>query len=216
MTLRLIIFDLDDTLYSGNSGLMQEVGRRIQSWVCDHLDLTWDEAGALRWKYFQKYGTTMGGLIAEHNVDIPDYLSFVHDIPVHTYVKPDAELAAMLDTIPLCKAIYTNATSEYGWRVMNALKVADRFEQVIGIEEVGLRNKPRLDAFQHALELLGAQGHECIMVEDTARNLRPAKALGLKTILVKGEPEEHVDFVVGDVLAVGETVSGLLIEPAQA
>jgi putative hydrolase of the HAD superfamily len=220
MTLRLIVFDLDDTLYSRESGLMQEVGRRIQAWVSRHLRLTWDEARALRWRYFQTYGTTMGGLIAEHDVDIADYLFYVHDIPVHTYVQEDVQLAAMLDAIPLRKAIYTNATSEYGWRVMGALKVADRFERVVGIEEVGLRNKPRLDAFEQALALLGADGRQCIMVEDSARNLQPAKALGLRTILVRGpaRPNEDtdsedlsiVDFVVDDILAVGDAVSGLL------
>ena len=195
---------------------MQEVGRRIQVWVCEHLGLTWEEAGALRWQYFQKYGTTMGGLIAEHDVDIPDYLFYVHDIPVHTYVKPHPELAAMLDSIPLRKAIYTNATSEYSMRVISSLGVADHFEHVIGIEEVGLRNKPRRDAFELALELVGAEGQHSIMVEDTARNLEPAKALGLKTILVKGDSADYVDVVVDDVLVVAEAVGALLKANSQA
>ncbi|RLC55987.1 MAG: pyrimidine 5'-nucleotidase, partial [Chloroflexota bacterium] len=52
MALKFIIFDLDDTLYSRESGLMQEVGRRIQIWLCHHLGLTWEEAVALRREYF--------------------------------------------------------------------------------------------------------------------------------------------------------------------
>jgi len=218
MALKFIIFDLDDTLYSRESGLMQEVGRRIQIWLCHHLGLTWEEAVALRREYFYRYGTTLGGLIARHNVDVHDYLAFVHDIPVEEYVRPDPALEAMLASIPLRKAIYTNATSEYGWRVLRALGVADHFERVIGIEEVGLRNKPYPDAYERMLARLGARGPECIMVEDSARNLRPAKALGMTTVLVGTEPDEDgdVDFVVGSVLEVGQVVARVLNPKAQS
>ena len=208
--LEFIIFDLDDTLYARDTGLMREVGRRIRLWLCNHLSLTWEEATLLRRQYFQRYGTTLGGLVAEHDVDARDYLAFVHDIPVEEYVRPEPALSAMLASIPLRKAIYTNATSEYGWRVMSALGVTEHFEQVIGIEEVGLRNKPYQDAYERALVLLGAQGPECIMVEDTARNLQPAKAWGSMTVLVDAEPKDYVDFVVGSVLEVGRVVSQLL------
>jgi putative hydrolase of the HAD superfamily len=210
MALRFIIFDLDDTLYPRNRGLMQEVGHRIQTWLCNHLGLTWEEAIALRHEYFQQYGTTLGGLVAEHDVDAHDYLTFVHDIPVEEYLAPDPALVAMLDMIPLQKVIYTNATSEYAWRVLQVLGVADRFDHVIGIEEVGLRNKPYLDAYEQMLALLGAQGPECIMVEDSARNLRPARALGLTTMLVDATPDEHVEYVVGNVLEVGQVAAQVL------
>jgi putative hydrolase of the HAD superfamily len=231
MAFRFIIFDLDDTLYPRDTGLMHEVGCRIQMWLCDYLGLTWEEAIVRRREYFHRYGTTLGGLIAEHGMGAYDYLAFVHDVPVEEYLDPDPALAAMLDALPLQKAIYTNATSGYGWRVLRALGVADQFEQVIGIEEVGLRNKSNRDAYERTLELLDAQGCECIMVEDTAHNLRPARELGLTTVLVDTDgsmarpsadaedsprsdlatvPDEHADFVVGNVLEVGQVVRRLL------
>jgi putative hydrolase of the HAD superfamily len=226
---KLIIFDLDGTLYPRDSGLFSEIGRRIRLWLCERMELSWEEATARQRDYFLRYGTTLGGLIVEHDVDAHDYLSFVHDVPVAEYPDPDPALAAMLDDIPLRKAVYTNAPSEYGWRVLRVLGVSDRFEQLIGIEEVGLRNKPYPDALEQALELLGAQGTECIMVEDSVRNLGPAKALGLTTVLVdaadasglsghaacQGLGETHgtsVDFVVGSVLDVGRVVSHLLCQ----
>ena len=227
-----IIFDLDDTLYSGDSGLMQEIGHRIHVWLCDYLGLTWEAAFDLRREYYRRYGTTLGGLMIEHGMDAHDYLVFVHDIPVEQYLDPSPALAAMLDAIPLRKAIYTNATSEYGWRVVQALGVADRFEQVIGIEEMRLRNKFHRDAYEQALALLGARGPECIMVEDSAHNLEPAKALGLTTVLLlpdgdsvsarlgsshsqrADDVKEYVDFVVSDVLDVGQIVHRLLLHKA--
>jgi len=164
----------------------------------------------------------MGGLVAEHDVDVHDYLAFVHDVPVEEYLDANPALAAMLDGIPLRKAIYTNGTVEYARRVLAALGVADRFEQMIGIYEVGLRNKPYRDAYERMLALLGAQGPECIMVEDSARNLRPAKALGLTTVLVGADgsaetaeiPGGSVDFVVGSVLEVGQVVAQVLSRSA--
>jgi putative hydrolase of the HAD superfamily len=211
MALTTIIFDLDDTLYPRGTGPLREVGRRIQQWLSERLDLNPAEAAAMRQRYAEHYGTTLGGLVAEHEVDVGEYLSFVHDLPVDQYVQSSPALAAMLRRIPLRKVIYTNATTEYSWRVMKALGVADCFEHVVGIEEVGLRNKPYPDAFECALELLGAHGRESIMVEDTARNLVPAKALGARTVLIDGEPTEYVDYVVGSVLEVEQVVERLLI-----
>ena len=208
--LKYIIFDLDETLYPRGNELMQEIGRRIQTWLCDYLELTWEEASAVRRDYFIRYGTTMGGLIAEHGVDVRDYLAFVHDIPAEEYLAPHPALGAMLVPIPLRKVVFTNAIAEHGWRVLRALGVAGHFERVIGIEEVGLRNKLHRDAYERMLALLGARGAECIMVEDAARNLRPAKALGMTTVLVDAEADECVDFAVGSVLEVVEVVKGLI------
>jgi putative hydrolase of the HAD superfamily len=207
---KFIIFDLDDTLYPRANGLMGEVGRRIQTWLCENMALTWDEAVILRRKYYLQYGTTLGGLIEEHDVDAHDYLVYVHDIPLEAYISPNPALDAMLDAIPLRRAVYTNATAEYARRVLGVLGVADHFEDVVGIEDVGLLNKPYQEAYERVLVRLDAWGPECIMVEDSARNLNPAKALGMTTVLVDGPPDWSVDFVVKDVLQVGQLVNEIL------
>jgi putative hydrolase of the HAD superfamily len=209
--LKWIIFDLDDTLYPRESGLMHEVGRRIQAWLEEHLNLDQEEAAVLRRQYFQTYGTTLGGLVAEQHIDTHDYLVFVHAMCIEDYVKPQPALSTMLAHIPLRKAIYTNATAEYTWRVTKALGVAEHFERVIGIEEVGLRNKPYPDSLERALALLDAQGPECIMVEDSARNLLPAKEMGLTTILISAENSDgQADHVIRNVLEVEQVVNALL------
>jgi putative hydrolase of the HAD superfamily len=207
---KFIIFDLDDTLYARESGLMGEVGRRIQTWLCEKMALTWEEAVVLRRKYYHQYGTTLGGLIEEHDVDARDYLVYVHNIPLEAYIAPDPALDAMLAAIPLRRAVYTNATAEYARRVLGVLGVAGHFEDVVGIEDVGLLNKPYQEAYERVLVRLDAWGPECIMVEDSARNLNPAKALGMTTVLVDAPPDWSVDFVVKDVLQVGQVVNEIL------
>lgn len=207
---KFIIFDLDDTLYARENGLMGEVGRRIQTWLCENMELAWEEAIVLRRKYYHQYGTTLGGLIEEHDVDVNDYLVYVHDIPLEEYIGPNPALDAMLAGIPLRHVVYTNATAEYARRVLGVLGVSDHFEDVIGIEDVGLINKPVQEAYERVLVRLDTWGPECIMVEDSARNLNPAKALGMTTVLVDGAPDWSVDFVVEDVLQVGHVVDRIL------
>jgi putative hydrolase of the HAD superfamily len=207
---KFIIFDLDDTLYPSSNGLMDEIGRRIQTWLCEHLNLSWEDAVALRRKYYRQYGTTLGGLVAEHEIDAHDYLVYVHDIPLEEYIAPNPALGAMLETIPLRCVVYTNATAEYARRVLRVLGVAEHFEDIVGIEDVGLLNKPYQEAYERVLVRLEAWGPECIMVEDAARNLRPAKALGMTTVLVNALPDWSVDYVVGDVLQVGSVVKKII------
>jgi putative hydrolase of the HAD superfamily len=218
--LNWILFDLDGTLYPSSSGLLPEVGRRIQKWVADYLDLSWDEAYRVRRDYFHRYGTTLEGLIIEHGIDTDDYLAFVHDIPIEDYLAPDPALAAMLAAIPLQRAIYTNATTEYTRRVLRTLAVSEYFAEVVSIEVVGMRNKLFRDAYERALSLIDARGEECIMVEDSAGNLCAAKELGMVTVLVTTDGvgseqrkiEDSVDFVVDSVIDVGRVVHRIVGE----
>jgi len=211
MPLEVVIFDLDNTLYHGDSGLLQEIGRRIRVWLQRAMGISPDEAARIQKDYYTRYGTTMGGLVVEQqDLDVYDYLEYVHDIAVESYVGADSQLAAMLDALALRKVVYTNATSEYGWRVLRALGVDDHFEQVVGIGEVNLRNKVYRDAYEHMLRLISAHSRRCIMVEDWVSNLLAAKELGMITILVGTERADHVDYVVDSVLDVEHVVRKVL------
>jgi putative hydrolase of the HAD superfamily len=55
--------------------------------------------------------------------------------------------------------------------------------------------KPDLDSFHLVFEKVGVAADECIMVEDSMKNIRVAKSLGMKTILVvaKGRKRENRD-----------------------
>lgn len=193
---------------------MEAIGQRIHIWLSRELDVTWEEATDLRRDYLRQHGTTMGGLMSEHAIDVPHYLGFVHDIEIEEHLEPNPALTEMLERISLRKVIYTNATSAHGRRVLRALGVDEQFERIIGIEEVGLHNKFNRKAYDRMLALLGASGPECVMVEDSPRNLLAAKAVGMVTILVRAERddvhEDFIDFVVEDVLDVERVVDQLL------
>ncbi len=206
------VFDLDETLYPTSAGLMQDVARRITWWLQTHLGLGPEEASRLREVYIHLYGTTLGGLLAERagEVDVEDYLAFVHDVPVEAYLRPDPALRAMLTAIPLRRVVFTNSTGEHAARVLNALGIADLFERVVDIRALNFIHKPCLEAYKRLLDLLDAPGPACILIDDRAVNLQPAKQLGMTTVLVNGQPQDGVDFVVSSVLEVGPLVHALL------
>jgi putative hydrolase of the HAD superfamily len=211
--IKFLIFDLDETLYPRNAGLMQNISVRILRYLIERLNLPEDQAQAIKVDYFQRYGTTLRGLIVEQpEVDPEDYLRFVHDIPLADYIGPNPALADMLRSIPLTKVIFTNATVEHAQKVVSILGCADQFATIIDVRAVDFVSKPDPRAYQRILDLIHAQADECMLIEDSPRNLRPAKALGMTTVLVDSTDCDEVDFCVRDILGVKAAVDRAMQE----
>jgi putative hydrolase of the HAD superfamily len=200
---RFLIFDLDETLYPRQTGLMLEIGVRINRYLVENLHLPPDQANELRKRYYNQHGTALRGLVVERpDVDPEDYLHFVHDLPLTDYIGPNPALAEMLRSIPLTKVIFTNATVEHAQHVLNILGAADQFADIIDVRRVEYVSKPNAEAYERLLKILQARGDECILIEDAARNLLPGKGLGMTTILVDSDDCAEVDYCVPDILAV--------------
>ena len=208
---KFLIFDLDETLYPRGAGLMQEIGVRINRYLIENLSLPADQAQELRKRYYNQHGTALRGLVVERpDVDPEDYLHYVHDIRLADYIGPHPALSDMLQSIPLTKVIFTNATVEYAQNVLNIIGIADQFADIVDVRRVGYVSKPDPRAYERLLDIIGARGDECILIEDAVRNLRPAKALGLTTILVDSDDCAEVDYCVPDILAVKDVVDRVI------
>ena len=57
--------------------------------------------------------------------------------------------------------------------------------------KIGLR-KPDPRIYQHACDLLGVPPDRCIYLDDLGINLKPARAMGMRTIKV-GDPDVAID-----------------------
>jgi putative hydrolase of the HAD superfamily len=91
------------------------------------------------------------------------------------------------------------------------LDVQAHFELVIDIKEINYLSKPHPLAYKRVLELLDLPGESCILVEDSPRNLIPAKDLGMTTILVGGSgPSLAVDYAVPTIFHVEKVLQNLL------
>ena len=123
-----------------------------------------------------------------YHLDEEDYLSYVHDVPLRDFIRPNPELGALLADLPYRKAILTNADTAHAERVLNLLGIEQCFEQIIDIRAIAPYCKPMPDAFSIALKLMDERATNCAVVEDSASNLITAKMLGFYTVRVGGDP----------------------------
>lgn len=204
--IQTILFDLDETLYPRHTGIMEQIRHLILDYIRTQLDLSSQEADVLRQRYLKVYGTTMRGLQINHQIDADDYLRFVHDIPLHKYLEPNPQLDAVLTTIPQEKIIFTNASREHAERVLDRLGIRQHFTRIVDVRDMNYESKPQPSAYRRICEMLDVKPKQCILVEDNVHNLRPAKALGMTTILVRdgdAPPDDDVDYVIARTEEIG-------------
>ncbi len=207
--IRTILFDLDDTLYPRGSGVMEQIRALILRYIETRLELSTEQADALRRHYFQTYGTTMRGLQINQQIDADEFLHFVHNIPLDRYLRPKPDLDIVLASLPQEKVVFTNASREHAAKVLELLGISRHFARVVDVRDVQYVSKPQPEAYQRICAILGVQPEECLIVEDNVRNLRPAKALGMTTVLIldgSGDADESVDYAIACV----EEISAVL------
>lgn len=82
-----------------------------------------------------------------------------------------------------------HATSE---RAEAIATIMDRFDAVVESSKVGVR-KPEPRFYEIACELLAVEPHECVFLDDLGINLKPAAAMGMRTIKVLGADQAIAD-----------------------
>jgi putative hydrolase of the HAD superfamily len=179
-----VIFDLDNTLYPPQRGVVDHVDVLITRFVRERHGHDADTAGALRRRYYTEYGTTLAGLMRHHDVLPDEYLAAVHAIDVDALLEPDPALRAMLLGIPYTRVVFTNGSALHATRVLGRLGVTDCFAEVFGLERVGYVPKPNAAAFEAVLGALGAAAASCVLVDDRLGNIQVAARLGMTTVLV--------------------------------
>jgi len=182
--MKIILFDLDNTLYSAEQDVCYQVGARIKRYMIEVAGIPPDEVDDLRHSYWKRYGLTMQGLMRHHGVDPEEYLSYVHDVDIASIIRPDPELCRALRSLSLRRAIFTNSTTDHSERVLNALGLGGAFEEIFDIRVAGYLPKPYPEPYHAVLDRLGIAASGCIMVDDSPDNLKMAKDLGMGTILV--------------------------------
>ncbi|RMF05761.1 MAG: pyrimidine 5'-nucleotidase [Chloroflexi bacterium] len=207
-----ILFDLDDTLYPEESGLMAAIGERITRYMVQIVGIPADDAPLRRRTYYQRYGTSLRGLMVDFNIEPEDFLAFVHNVNPADFFGPSPPLDFMLHELPLRKVIFTNADAPHSERVLNTLQVRAHFEQIFDAHTVNYITKPDPLAYHKVLAQLGVAGTSCIMVDDKPRNLIPAKDLGMTTILVGNNSgaSAAIDYAVPTIFHVEAVIKNLL------
>jgi putative hydrolase of the HAD superfamily len=200
------IFDLDNTLYPASCRLYVEVEARMAKYIMEELRLDLDKAHALRRRYFQERGTTLRGLMDEFGVEPGRFLDYVHEIDVSA-VQPDPALGAALAGLPGRKLVFTNGTRCYAERVLKRLELGALFDAIHDIVAIGYRPKPDPAGYRDLVERYDIAPGRAAMVEDMARNLSPAAALGMTTVWLKTGP--HPELAADQAAHIHHTVEDL-------
>ena len=182
------VFDLDNTLYPPSARLFDQTELRMTDYVMRALGVNRDRANHLRHHYWQLYGTTLAGLMHEHQVDPLPYLTEVHDISLD-HLSPDPKLRAGITTLPGRKIVFTNGSRPYAERVLEARGLGGLFDGVYGVEHAQFHPKPDARAFDTVFAHAGIEAARGAMFEDDPRNLRHPHALGMRTVHVAPAPE---------------------------
>jgi putative hydrolase of the HAD superfamily len=206
------VFDLDNTLYPASSDLWPKIDARITLFMCQLFGLDGMSSRALQKYYYERYGTTLRGLMEEHEITADEFLRFVHDIDRSSLV-PNHSLATAITALPGRKLILTNGSREHALRTAEQLGLDKMFEDVFDIVAGDLVPKPNPQAYERFFEKHGVDPAGSAMFEDIERNLVVPHARGMRTTLVVPKPGQrdhrdpwevakerplHVDYVTDD------------------
>lgn len=188
MRFTTIFFDLDDTLYPPGTGLWLAIKQRMNDYMRERMDFPEDQIAHIREKYFLQYGTTLRGLQVHHNVDVQDFLAYVHDLPLKDYLTPNPTLRSIIASLPTRNLIFTNADLPHADRVLTALGLRDLFDIIMDVNAIDPYCKPMPESFQLAMKAAGEDDpSKCVMIDDIHRTTRAAKEAGLFSVLYHDE-----------------------------
>ena len=182
---RVWVFDLDNTLHNASPHIFPHINRAMTSYLQTNLGLDEVAATELRRHYWQRYGATLIGLMRHHATDPRHFLLATHDIPeLDKLVVHEPGLRATLRRLPGRKLVFSNSPVHYSLAVLDALGIADLFDDVFSIEHTEYRPKPDSYGFLKLFRKNRVRASACIMVEDSLDNLKTAKKLGMSTVWV--------------------------------
>ena len=188
------VFDLDNTLYSADSGIFQQVSELMGKFVSKHLNIDIKEAKKIQRKYYKKHGTTLRGMMDNHGVDPDTFLNEVHQLD-YSIVEPNYKLNEELSKIKGKKIIYTNANQKHTDEVLMRLELTNMFDNVFDIKMANYIPKPDIEPYKKLIETYNINPQRTIMFDDIARNLVPASKIGFTTVWINVGLENFSDDV---------------------
>ena len=186
------IFDLDNTLYSADSGIFQQVHKLMGKFIKNYLNIETKKANELQRKYYKEHGTTLRGMMDNHGVD-PDYfLSEVHKLD-YSIVGSNNKLNMELKKLNGKKIIYTNANMEHVLNVLERIELSNCFDHVFDIKMANYIPKPQLTPYNHIVKKFDLNPSKSAMFDDIAKNLVPAKNVGFSSVWIDHGYENFTD-----------------------
>ena len=186
------IFDLDNTLYSADSGIFQQVHELMGKFVSNHLNIDIDEAKKIQKNYYKQHGTTLRGMMDNHGVDPDHFLAEVHRLD-YSIVGPNKELNIELKKLEGRKIIYTNANMQHTIDVLERIELSNFFDDIYDIKMANYIPKPEIAPYEQLIKQFNIDAKNAAMFDDIAKNLVPAKKVGFTSVWIDAGYENFSD-----------------------
>ena len=180
------IFDLDNTLYSGETRVFEQVDKRMSKYISEKLNVSILEAKEIQKNYFYKYNTTLNGMMKNHKIEANEFLEFVHDIDID-FLKKDMLLGEELRKLEGKKIIFTNGSKKHALNVTQRIGIDQYFDDIFDIVDCNFIPKPKMEPYKKLVEKHKIDPNLCVLIEDIARNLKPAYEMGMKTVWIENK-----------------------------
>ena len=178
------IFDIDNTLYSGDTKVFDQVDKKMSKYISVKLNVSIEEAKKIQKNYFYEYNTTLNGMIKNHKIDPDEFLEFVHDIDID-FLQKDPDLAKEIEKLEGKKIIFTNGSRKHAINITKRIGIDQYFDDIFDIVNANFIPKPAMEPYKKLVEKHKIDPKLCVLVEDIARNLKPAYEMGMKTIWIE-------------------------------
>ncbi|MBS1169474.1 MAG: pyrimidine 5-nucleotidase [Burkholderiaceae bacterium] len=190
----LWLFDLDNTLHDASHAIFPAITANMNAFLAktlgsEHGPADNETVNAVRMKYWQRYGATLLGMMRHHDVRMEDFLREAHQFDdLAAMIRAERGVHRFLQRLPGRKILLTNAPRRYSREVIRHLGLHRHFAKHVAIESMHVHRSLRPKPSRHLLKKLLAREkvapRRVILVEDTAKTLKAAKSLGMRTVLV--------------------------------
>jgi len=186
---RVLVLDVDDTLYRNDGKMMKELSKNIAKYVTENLNVDAVSAKNL----YKKYGTTLNGLLEEELITldgVDDFLETIHTFPNEgrDLIKHDEKLRNFLSKVTVEMFIFTASVQSHAKRCCRALGVDDLLikdsRPIIDTRTCDLNSKYNVESFQICLQEMSnflrilINPKDLVFVDDSLKNIQCAKKCG--------------------------------------
>ena len=206
-----LLIDLDNTVYPEDSNIFAQIDLKMKSFIAKNLNVSLDEAFKIQKKYFVSNGTTLRGLMLYHDVQPEEFLDYVHDIDL-TSIRKNKELSNALINYNGKKIIFTNGSDKHAKKVLKKIGLNKAIDHIFDIIKADYIPKPDILTYQKVIKEYSLEPDKTIMIDDLPNNLKTAKELGIKTVLIKkdffnSKTHSYIDIMCGRLLDTIEKIN---------
>ncbi|HEX6528650.1 MAG TPA: pyrimidine 5'-nucleotidase [Burkholderiales bacterium] len=182
---RVWIFDLDNTLHDARPRIFPSMHDQMNAFLKRTFGVDDEGANRMRRDFWQRYGTTLRGLMRHHGMDPKRFLAETHVFPeLADMVVHENAVRHALVRLGGTKLVFSNAPRHYVEEVLHCIGLRRYFKAVYTIEDARYRGKPDAHGFHVLMRAHHLDPHRCAFIDDSLDNLRAAHRLGMSTVWV--------------------------------